>query len=54
LQAPYESGADLSQRVDRFEIRAEVVDARVVDRRAEPADVQLGQMHLAIVPRWLS
>ena len=50
LQPPHVPRTDLSKRVDPREVHAEIVDDRVVHRRPQPGDVQLGQMHPAIMP----
>jgi hypothetical protein len=44
LQAPHEAWAPIRDRVDRIELRAEAVHDRIVDRRAEAADVHLREM----------
>ncbi|HEY7070084.1 MAG TPA: hypothetical protein VH479_08225 [Acidimicrobiales bacterium] len=45
LEAPHEAGAGLGQGVDALQVGPEAVDAGVLDRRPQPADVQLGEVH---------
>jgi hypothetical protein len=46
LQAPDEAGRGLGQGVDRVEVVEEVLDHRMIDRRAQAADIDLGQFEL--------
>ena len=51
FETPHEAGTRLRQFVDRIQVRTKVVDHRVVDRRTQSRDVQLGEVHAVIVTR---